>query len=271
MNVIIDYFSTIPSSHRTIILMVGFLIFWILEGVIPIRRLLYNKYRHSLTNLFFTTTTLIINLAFAWLIIKTSDWCQENQFGLILLFELPLWAKIISGLLLLDLIGAYFIHYIEHKVYWMWKFHIIHHSDTQLDTTSALRHHPGESIFRAIFTLLAVLASGAPIGIILLYQSTSAFLSQFNHSNMNVPQPLDRVLSYFLVTPRMHRVHHHYKQPYTDSNYGNIFSIWDRMFGTFRYLPENEIVYGLDVYQDDEHNVIRLLKVPVDKVNYRRN
>jgi sterol desaturase/sphingolipid hydroxylase (fatty acid hydroxylase superfamily) len=86
-------------------------------------------------------------------------------------------------------------------------------------------------------------------------------LPQFNHANIALPKKWDTIMSYLIVSPDMHKVHHHYKLPYTDSNYGNIFSVWDRLFGTFRTLPKEEIVYGIDTHdEDEEHNLKNLLK-----------
>lgn len=270
MESIINYFSTIPSSHRTLILVFGLLFFWVLEGVIPIGRILYNKYRHAGVNLFFTLTTLIINLGFAFLIVKGSDWSVQHHFGLFQwVGNWPLGIRVVIALLSMDLISAYLIHWIEHQVPWMWKFHVIHHSDTKVDTTTALRHHPGESVFRATFTVLAVITTGAPMWLVMLYQSISAFSSQFNHANICIPESIDRMLRLIIVTPAMHRVHHHNKQPLTDTNYGNIFSIWDRLFGTYAFIPTHEIVYGLDVFDKRENNLGDLLKVPIDKDRYR--
>ena len=121
--------------------------------------------------------------------------------------------------MLLDLIGAWLIHLVEHKVKWMWKFHVVHHSDRFVDTTTANRHHPVESMFRAVFTLLAVLVAGTPIWLVMLYQSLSVVLSQFNHANITLPAWLDKSISWLIVSPNMHKVHHHYLQPLTDTNY----------------------------------------------------
>ncbi len=144
--------------------------------------------------------------------------------------------------MLLDLIGAYAIHFIEHKIKWMWRFHIVHHADMHVDTTTANRHHPGESVFRAVFTTLAVFISGgAPIWLVMLYQSLSAVLSQFNHANIQLPEGVDKILRVFILTPTMHLVHHHYMRPETDSNFGNIFSIWDKMFKTYRITFDTSI------------------------------
>jgi len=268
VNELIVYFENIPSAHRTIILVGGLLFFWIIEGILPIVKFKYSKFKHALSNLFFTLTTAIINLGFAFLIIKSSDWVTANDFGLVNWVPMPFWLTLLVGLLFMDLIGAYFIHWIEHQIGWMWKFHVIHHSDTKVDATTALRHHPGESIFRAAFTMLAVLLVGAPIWLLMLYQSLSAFLSQFNHSNIRLNPKLDKLLSYVIITPGMHRIHHHFEQPLTDKNYGNIFGLWDRVFGTYRYVPQEDLVFGLDVFDKNEANLNDLLKLPFSNKTY---
>jgi sterol desaturase/sphingolipid hydroxylase (fatty acid hydroxylase superfamily) len=149
----------------------------------------------------------------------------------------------------------------------MWRFHLIHHTDTWIDTTSANRHHPGESVIRFLFTTLGVVAIGSPMWLVFLYQSLSVVFSQFNHANISLPEKADKLLSWVIVSPDMHKVHHHYMLPYTDSNYGNIFSIWDRIFGTFRILNKKDIVYGVDTHMmPDVHNNLRnLLKIPFAK------
>ena len=270
MNELITYFENIPSLHRTIFLVGGIMLFWMIEGIIPIVKFKYNKWKHAGPNLFFTLTTALINLGFAVLIVKSSDWVVANEFGLLQWIEMPTWLMLIIGLMFMDLIGAYFIHWVEHQINWMWKFHVIHHSDTQVDTTTALRHHPGESVFRASFTMLAVLAIGAPIWLLMFYQTSSALLSQFNHSNVKINSKLDKLLSYVIITPGMHRIHHHFERPYTDKNYGNIFGIWDRLFGTYAYIPANEIVFGLDVFDKREDHLGDLLKLPITKKRYTK-
>ncbi|MES1160735.1 MAG: sterol desaturase family protein, partial [Bacteroidota bacterium] len=180
METLVHYFEQIPSWQRSLILAGGLLFFWVLEGVVPLFRFRYRKIRHAGLNLFFTFTTILINFAFAALIIAASHYSSQHKTGLLWLFPLPLWLFGLLGLLLLDLIGAWFIHWLHHQVRWMWKFHLIHHSDTWVDTTTANRHHPGESLFRALFTLLAVVITGSPVWLVFLYQSLSVLFSQFN-------------------------------------------------------------------------------------------
>jgi sterol desaturase/sphingolipid hydroxylase (fatty acid hydroxylase superfamily) len=264
MDTIIDYFSTIPSSHRSAILVGGLAFFWLIEGAIPLFRFSYKKWQHAGINIFFTITTVIVNLAFAFLILRASDWAVANRFGVLYLTEMPTWVFALLGLLGLDLVGAYFIHWLEHQVKLMWKFHLIHHSDTYVDTTTANRHHPGESVFRAVFTLIGVLIFGTPMWLVMMYQSLSVVFSQFNHANITLPEKLDKWLSWVIVSPNMHKVHHHESRPLTDTNYGNIFAIWDRIFGTYAYAPPQNLKYGIDTHPEaHEHSSIKnLLEIP---------
>lgn len=268
MNDLVTYFSTIPSLHRGLILVGGIAFFWIIENNFPLFQLKYKKWQHAKINFFFTLTTIIINFLLAFILLQTADWATENQFGILYwLPKMPFWLDLLIGLLLLDLIGAYLAHLVEHKIKFLWRFHIIHHTDTWIDTTSANRHHPGESVIRFIFTTLAVIAVGSPMWMVFLYQSLSVIASQFNHANINLPKKLDTLLSYFIVSPNMHKIHHHYVLPYTDSNYGNIFSVWDRIFGTFSYLPAEKIIYGVDTHMQpsENNNLLNLIKIPIQK------
>lgn len=254
MESLVQYFETIPSLHRSIILIGGITFFWLLEGLMPMRSLRYKKWHHAWPNFFFTATSVLVNFFLAFLLLQTADWTQANAFGLLQLVVLPFWVYVVLGVLLLDFIGAYLAHLVEHKVKPLWMVHLVHHSDHHVDTTTANRHHPLESLVRFSFTLLAVFILGAPIGVVMLYQSLSVVLSQFNHANINLPARLDQWLSYVLVTPHMHKVHHHHVLPYTDSNYGNIFAIWDRLLGTYKNLDAESIVYGVDVFPNEDKN-----------------
>lgn len=265
MNEIISYFSSIPSSHRSLILVAGITIFWMIENAYPLFKFNYKKWHHAGINIFLTLTTIIVNFLLAFILLKTADWTINNNFGILQwLPKMSILLYTLIGLLLLDLIGAYLVHLVEHKVKFLWRFHLIHHTDTWIDTTTANRHHPGESIIRFAFTAIGVFIIGSPMWMVFLYQTLSVIATQFNHSNIALPKKLDTLLSYFIVSPDMHKVHHHHVMPYTDSNYGNIFSIWDRLFGTFRTLPKEEIIYGIDSHPNPtEHNNLKnLLKIP---------
>ena len=261
MNEIITYFSTIPSSHRSLLLVLGIAVFWWLEKAFPLFRFQYKKWHHARINFFFTLTTITVNFLLAFLLYWTTNWTEVHHFGI--LNWLPKINPVLFmgiGLLLLDFIAAYFVHWLQHKIPFLWRFHLIHHADTWIDTTTANRHHPGESVLRFAFTCLAVLITGCPLWLAFLYQSLSLVASQFEHANITLPKKLDLLLGIFIVTPNMHKVHHHYLLPYTDSNYGNLFSCWDRIFGTFKILSPDKIVYGIDTHpEENEHSSIAAL------------
>ena len=271
MYELINYFENIPTIHRSILIVGGITIFWFLEGLFPLVRFNYKKWQHAIPNFFFTLTTIVINLSMAFLLLNTSDWTIHNNFGLLQWIPgLTLWGEIILGVLLLDFVGAYLPHYTEHRIKPLWMIHLVHHSDPNVDTTTANRHHPLESIIRFLFTLLGVFIIGTSIGIVMLYQALSLVSTQFNHANIRLPKKLDQWISYIIVSPDMHKIHHHYRLPYTDTNFGNIFSIWDRMLGTFSNYEREKIIYGVDVFPDKKKNsqIKSLLKQPFEK--YKR-
>jgi sterol desaturase/sphingolipid hydroxylase (fatty acid hydroxylase superfamily) len=268
MEKLIYFLEHIQSWQRTLILVGGIIFFWIIEGIVPLVHFGYKKFHHAGLNLFFTLTTIVINFAFAFLTVRGSDYTSQHKMGLLYLTNLPLWLFILAGLMIMDFVGAWLIHWIEHRVKWMWKFHIIHHADAWVDTTTANRHHPGESVFRAVFTFFGVVIAGAPIWLVFLYQSLSVIFAQFNHANISLPKWLDNFLSWLIVSPDMHKVHHHYAQPLTDTNYGNIFSLWDRIFGTFVHVKNiHTLQYGIDTYMKEEENsrMKKLLQIPFDE------
>jgi len=265
LETIITYFEFIPSLHRSIILVGGITFFWLLEGALPLFNFKYKKWKHAFPNLFFTATTVVINFALAFLLLQTADWVQANNFGFInWMPDMPLWMYVLLGVLLLDFFGAYLAHFVEHKVSYLWMIHLVHHTDHKVDTTTANRHHPLESLIRFAFTLIGVFIIGTPIAIVMIYQSLSLVFTQFTHANVKMPKGVDHFLSYFIVSPDMHKVHHHHRLPYTDSNYGNIFSVWDRIFGTYLHLDREKIVYGVDTFPDEKTNssLKELLKQP---------
>lgn len=265
MEVVKAYFENMPTLHRSMLLVGGISFFWLLESGIPLFKFKYNKWKHAWPNLFFTGTTIIINFTLAFLLLQTSFWVDKNQFGLInWLPEMPLWAYILLGVLFLDFFGAYLAHRVEHKIKPLWMVHLVHHSDHKVDTTTGNRHHPLESVIRFAFTLLGVFLVGTPFYIIMIYQSLSVIFTQLTHANLKMPRKLDKLISYIFVSPDMHKVHHHNLLPYTDSNYGNIFSVWDRLLGTYMELDRDKIVYGVDTFPDEvkNSNLIELLKQP---------
>ena len=270
---IIDHFSTLEKRplERMAILVGGLLLFWIIEGAIPLAKLQYKKtkFRHAAVNFGFTVIHLIIHTLLAILIVMLSDWCKEGRFGLVYWFNANVLMTIIIGVLALDF-SSWLVHFVMHKTPVLWRFHLIHHSDNNVDVTTGLRHHPGDSLLRGIFFLLLIFISGAPMYSVMIYQTLVVLSTAFTHANISLPKKLDYALSFILVSPNMHKVHHHWKQPYTDSNYGAVFSFWDRLLGTFMKLDTKDIRYGLDRYYPNEkdEDFVALMKKPFQKLNY---
>ena len=266
MDKFVAYWEHISSSNRIFILMGGMIFFWLLEGYYPLFRFSFKRYRHAGVNLIFLLTTLILNLIFGLVTIRVCDLVTVHKFGLINWLHLPVWAVIVVCLLIGDLFGQYIPHWLMHHIKWMWKFHMIHHSDTKVDVTTGTRHHPGEWLFREFFMIIGIVVMGMPMWMYFLYRSCAALFTHFNHANIIVPERIDKPISWIFVSPNMHKVHHHYKRPYTDTNYSNIFSLWDRLFGTFAYTNPSTLRYGLDVLDDEtDEKLMYQLKLPFNK------
>ena len=269
----IEYFSTLEHHpfERMAFLVGGLLIFWIIEGAIPLLPMNYKKgkTRHAAVNFSFTVIHLIIHTFLAILIVILSDWCKQNQFGLVYWANANLPGTVIISFLVLDFCGGWLVHIVQHKVYSLWRFHLVHHADNNVDVTTGLRHHPVESLMRGIFFFLGIFISGSPMYAVMIFQTVLVVSAAFTHANISLPGWIDTSLSYIFVSPNMHKVHHHWKQPYTDSNYGAILSIWDRLFGTFKKLDAKEIRYGLDRYYPNEkdEDFFTLMKKPFGKLD----
>jgi sterol desaturase/sphingolipid hydroxylase (fatty acid hydroxylase superfamily) len=267
MQEIVDYLGNLPPHYRTATLVVGLIVFWIAEGAVPLFPTRYRRVRHAALNVLLTFFQLVVSLFFAVVTLKATAFTTANSFGLLYVIELPLWLHVVLGVMLLDMIGGYCIHRTEHSIRWMWEFHVIHHSDENIDVTSGLRHHPVETVFRLSSQLLAILLCGIPLGVVFLYGLISIFFAQLTHANISPPVALDRFFSLVFVTPNMHKVHHHRTKPLTNTNYGNVLSIWDRMFGTFAQVDMDTLSYGLDSmpYPEDHLKLSRLLRMPFQR------
>jgi sterol desaturase/sphingolipid hydroxylase (fatty acid hydroxylase superfamily) len=270
---IVEYFSTLEQRpvERMAILIGGLLFFWIIEGAIPLLPMTYkkNKIRHALLNLSFTGIHLVIHFFLALFIIRLSDWCRDQEFGIVHWTNASVLGTIIISFLLLDFFGGWLAHITEHKIPVLWRFHVVHHADNNVDASTGLRHHPIESLVRGAFFFIAIFISGAPVYAVMIWQTVLIISTAFTHANISLPRWLDRGLSFIFVSPNMHKVHHHWKQPFTDSNYGAILSIWDRLLGTFRKLEPKEIRYGLDRYYPNEkdEDFVMLLKKPFQRLD----
>ena len=245
-----------------------FALLFILESVSELRIRKEKRIKRGIINALFSipgfiALRLLLLPAMVWIAYKNQEW----QIGLNYLYELPWWIEWVIAFFLLDYTN-YLWHIVNHKVPLLWRFHIVHHTDIDLDVTTAIRFHAGEMIASVFFRGFAVFIVGAAPILVLVYEIFFEAATQFHHSNWKLPFRLEKVLNWIFVTPRMHGIHHSIIRKETDSNYSVIFSFWDRMHRTVNLgIPHNEIITGVPVYSDPkELTVGYLLKLPFTKI-----
>jgi sterol desaturase/sphingolipid hydroxylase (fatty acid hydroxylase superfamily) len=268
MDAFIAYFQELDQHplQRGAFFVSTLVILWALESAFPLLEMNYKKKkgRHAALNIAFTIVHFVIHTLLAIIILWISDWTASKQFGLVYWTGAGVWGTIIISALTLDFFAGWLCHFVEHQIPVFWRFHIIHHADNNVDVSTGLRHHPLESVWRGLFFFLGILVSGAPMYAVMIFQTVLVAATGFTHANIRLPEKVDKLLSYVLVSPNMHKVHHHWKQPYTDTNYGAVFSIWDRLLGTFSTLDPKTLKYGLDRYYPNEkdEDFLALMKRP---------
>lgn len=178
---------------------------------------------------------------------------EARGWGLLAVFGLPDVVKVIAAIVILDF-AIWAQHYAAHLVPMLWSFHQVHHADRDFDVTTALRFHPIEIGLSMLWKVVWVLVLGAPPLAVLLFEIILNGCAMFNHANVDLPRPLDRVLRLLVVTPDMHRVHHSVHAREHNSNFGFNLSIWDRMFGTMVAQPvdgHTGMTIGLAAHQSE--------------------
>jgi len=172
------------------------------------------------------------------------------------MFALEGVLAILVAVVVLDF-SAYVAHLSLHKLPWLWRMHVVHHSDPAIDATTALRQHPFEGVVRFTFTAAAAWSLGVAPEVVALYRLASSLNSVLEHANIRVPRSLDRLFVTFFVTPDMHKVHHSRERHETDSNYANLLSLFDRLFGTFTPSARASAVrYGLDGFDATQYQSV---------------
>ena len=184
--------------------------------------------------------------------IATAIWAQESGFGLNNLVGIPALLGGIVTIIVLDC-AIYWQHRLAHIIPVLWRFHRVHHCDVEFDVTTAVRFHPFEIVASALYKSFFVLLIGADPWAVVIYESMLSGFALFNHGNVHLPQSLDRALRMLIVTPDMHRVHHSSVMDETNSNYGNILSVWDRLFISYvdhTRTNDHDMQIGLEEFRD---------------------
>lgn len=247
-----------------------FLILLVLERWMPLRPARHSPLRRIAVNLMISV--LAIGTAFALVRPAAGTAIQQAEalrFGLLYWIQLPRPFSVVAGLLLLDL-SFYFWHLANHRVPLLWRLHVVHHIDPDLDVSTAFRFHFGEVALSAGFRVVQILLIGASPLTFAIYEILFQANTLFQHSNVRLPISLERVLSYALVTPRMHGIHHSTVQRETTSNFSVVFSCWDRLHRTLRLnVPQQGIVIGIPAYAAPADNAIgALLRLPFHTQRY---
>lgn len=243
-----------------------FLLLASLEYFVPRRELRPLKAKRWLTNWgIVILDSLLVRLLFKAAAVGGALWAAELGFGLFNVIEAPYWLAFAVSFLVLDF-AVWLSHLASHKIPIFWRVHRMHHSDVDIDVTTAIRFHPIEIILSMVWKYAVVMALGAPAAAVLVFEIVLNGGAMFNHSNMKLPLWLDRWLRLVIVTPDMHRVHHSADMVETDSNYGFNFSFWDRMFGTYIDQPKlghDGMTIGIVEWQDDQPSgLVWSLSVP---------
>ena len=253
--------------YGAIILTSVLVVLAVLETIFKLRRRFEPRFKRIVLNVIlavpaFILLRLMLIPAMVWLASKNESW----HVGFNYLYNLPVWFKNIISFVLLDY-GIYWWHVILHRMPLMWRFHLVHHTDVDMDVTTAFRFHFGEMICSLIYRGTLVLLIGSSPLMVLIYEIIFEAETQFHHSNTKLPIGLERVLNKIIVTPRMHGIHHSVIKKETDSNYASIFSFWDRLHKTICLnIPQEEITIGVPAYHDDGLTVVKLLKLPFQKM-----
>jgi sterol desaturase/sphingolipid hydroxylase (fatty acid hydroxylase superfamily) len=243
---------------------------WLLEAWVPLFVERPQRLRHAGRNLAVAGINMaIIGLGFAGATAGVAAWAEARGFGLLHRVSWPLWAELPLALLLFDL-WMYLWHRANHAIPFLWRFHRMHHTDPEMDVTTALRFHCGEIALSSMLRLAVIPLLGLELWQVILYEIVLLPVIAFHHSNVALPEKWDRLLRAMIVSPNMHRVHHSDWQPETDSNFASVFSWWDRLWRTFRLRKDvRTLRYGLREFDGKEWQTISgLLRTPL--ANQRR-
>jgi sterol desaturase/sphingolipid hydroxylase (fatty acid hydroxylase superfamily) len=256
------------ASIQPLVLILMLIGMYSLENVWPYLTRPTNKKRHDTRNFILTLISFATNGVLSLLVLTVLALTTANHWGLLNVVELPGVVEVILGMLLIDF-GSYLTHNLQHKVPFLWRFHRVHHSDPHLNASSSLRFHPVDVVVsQCLYQCVAIVVFGISTTAFVLYGTLALPLLVLQHSNVKLPDGLEKYARWVFATPGWHKIHHSSDQRQTDSHYGDVFTFWDRLFGTWYPVQPHEIRYGLAEFaQDDQHKVGYLLASPFKKAS----
>ena len=206
-----------------------------------------------MTNISLTIlNSALLSLIFASATINTAQYVAGNGLGLLNMISLPFWPKVFLAVLFMDFM-LYVWHLLNHEIPFFWRFHRVHHSDLNMDVSTATRFHIGELAISAVIKICLIYFIGANLISVIIFESLLVLTAQFQHSSLSVAGPFEKVFWIFFVPPSMHRIHHSVKIHERNTNYGTILSVWDRLLGTLlKDIPQETIIIGVGPYREPE-------------------
>ncbi len=261
------------STLRLVIFFGLFCLFGILEYLFPRRERVQSQTRRWSTAwillVIYSGLLFVMGLITPVIIaVGAASYAAINGWGLFNIIDLPVWVEFVLVIAILDW-AIWFQHLITHKIPFLWRFHRVHHSDRDLDVSSAIRFHPVEIALSMLYKVVLVFIFGPAAAAVVIFEVILNGAALFNHANIKLPIKLDHMLRKFIVTPDMHRIHHSDKRVEHDSNYGFSVSIWDHLFRTFTAEPDKgheRMTVGLRWQDDKPSNLVWVLKLPLDKL-----
>ena len=262
--------SGIPGWIAPTVVAVAFLLFLVAETLRPLRRQRESKLRRIGRNLTVAGLGLAtIELLQIPILLPISAWVIRERIGLLHWLGVSGWVRTLAGIVLLDY-TLWFWHWANHRIFFFWRFHSVHHVDLDMDASTALRFHFGELGMSVAFRALQIIAIGVNPRAVAIYQILLFASILFHHSNTRLPFSLERVLVRLIVTPRMHGIHHSDSLNETNTNWSSLFSAWDYLHRTIRLdVPQEAIEIGVPAYQDPKKVTLgKILAMPFAR---RRN
>ena len=239
-----------------------FVLLWVAETIFPYAQGRAHRLRHAARNLTLTAVNaLVTGLLAAFLLFNVANWSEASNFGLLRLVSLPPPVATVAAIVLLDA-WMYWWHRANHELPFLWCFHRVHHSDTEMDVTSAMRFHTGEILLSGLLRAAIIPLLGVSLPQVLLYDALMLPVILLHHSNVNIPEYVDRIMRLVVTTPAIHRVHHSRLMFEANSNYGTIFSWWDRLARTFRLRRDGtRVELGVQGFEGEEWQSLRGLSL----------
>ena len=252
-----EYYKFVPFA--------AFVLFLALQTLMPRRSLKQSGVKRAIHNAYlFLLNGLLMRFLVPLSLVSIATWALENNLGLFNFLELPTAFSVLVCVVILDL-SIYAQHVATHHFPLLWRLHKVHHADTDMDVSTAIRFHPLELVLSLIYKSAIVVILGAPVQAVILFEMLLFIGPAFNHSNIKLPSKLDAVLRCFIATPDTHRAHHSKIIAEQNTNYGFFLIWWDKLFNTYTQKPKGghqDMPIGLSQDSDQCDRVDQMLIAP---------